>query len=280
MVTNVAIDFMRSKQSRDNAVNSNLRLVKTVGRSGADRDRGSARKSRSVFNAVSNVLSPKQKTIFVMSEMEDLRSSEIAKVLGCRESTVRNHLFNARKLMQAQLQEALPRIRAAVGGIAMMTCHYFRANLQPGNADAAMLEHLRHCDACLDFAMSVDPDLFFRSLGGEELVPPGGIDAFVGDVMSQVRVHDAEASLAPRHAVSAWQRLGDRGDGRCRRHRRDARVSLRTSVRCATGAVVVGADTLQAASQPPPRRNRSSKRIHPMTRRSSRCRTTAATRRS
>ncbi|HEV7487499.1 MAG TPA: hypothetical protein VGQ65_17670 [Thermoanaerobaculia bacterium] len=87
-----------------------------------------------------------------------------------------------------------------------MTCHYFRTNLQPGNADAAMLEHLRRCDACLDFAMSVDPDLFFRSLGGEELVPPGGIDAFVGDVMSQVRVHDAEASLAPRHAVSAWQR--------------------------------------------------------------------------
>jgi hypothetical protein len=88
----------------------------------------------------------------------------------------------------------------------MMTCHYFRTNLQPGNADAAMLEHLRHCDACLDFAMSVDPDLFFRSLGGEDLIPPGGVDAFVGDVMSQVRVRDAEASLAPRHNVSAWQR--------------------------------------------------------------------------
>ncbi|MEA2336284.1 MAG: hypothetical protein QOE82_291 [Thermoanaerobaculia bacterium] len=88
----------------------------------------------------------------------------------------------------------------------MMTCHYFRANLQPGNADAAMLEHLRHCDACLDFAMSVDPDLFFRSLGGDELVPPGGVDAFVGDVMSQVRVRNAETSLAPRHAVSRWQR--------------------------------------------------------------------------
>jgi hypothetical protein len=88
----------------------------------------------------------------------------------------------------------------------MMTCPYFRTNLRPETADAALLEHLRHCDACLDFAMSVDPDLFFRSLGGEELVPPGGVDAFVGDVMSQVRVHDAAASLAPRHSVSAWQR--------------------------------------------------------------------------
>ena len=107
MVTNVAIDFMRSKQSRDNAVNSNLRLVKTS--IDPEQPVMVARKEvESVFNAVSNVLSPKQKTIFVMSEMEDLRSSEIAKVLGCRESTVRNHLFNARKLMQAQLKRRFP----------------------------------------------------------------------------------------------------------------------------------------------------------------------------
>jgi RNA polymerase sigma-70 factor, ECF subfamily len=107
MVTNVAIDFMRSKQSRDNAVNSNLRLVKTS--IDPEQTVTVARKEvESVFNAVSNVLSPKQKTIFVMSEMEDLRSSEIAKVLGCRESTVRNHLFNARKLMQTQLKRRFP----------------------------------------------------------------------------------------------------------------------------------------------------------------------------
>jgi RNA polymerase sigma-70 factor (ECF subfamily) len=107
MVTNVAIDFMRSKQSRDNAVNSNLRLVKTS--IDPEQTVTVARKEvESVFNAVSNVLSPKQKTIFVMSEMEDLRSSEIAKVLGCRESTVRNHLFNARKLMQTQLRKRFP----------------------------------------------------------------------------------------------------------------------------------------------------------------------------
>lgn len=89
----------------------------------------------------------------------------------------------------------------------MMTCQYFRANLQPGTTDAALLEHLRHCDACLDMAMGVDPDLFFRSIGGEELVPPGGVDAFVGDVMSQMRVRSAETSLAPRHSASVWRRL-------------------------------------------------------------------------
>jgi RNA polymerase sigma-70 factor, ECF subfamily len=107
MVTNVAIDFMRNKQSRDNAVNSNLRLVKTA----VDPEQTvtvQRKEVEAIFTAVSSVLSPKQKTIFVMSEMEDLRSSEIARILGCRESTVRNHLFNARKLMQQQLKRRFP----------------------------------------------------------------------------------------------------------------------------------------------------------------------------
>jgi len=107
MVTNVAIDFLRNRQSRENAVSANLRLVRTA--ADAEQPVVMQRKEvETVFNEVAAVLSPKQKTIFVMSEMEDLRSSEIAKVLGCRESTVRNHLFNARKLMQQQLKKRFP----------------------------------------------------------------------------------------------------------------------------------------------------------------------------
>ena len=107
MVTNVGIDFIRSRQSRENAVNSNLRLVKTS----FDEEQTvtmQRKEIESVFNDISSVLSPKQKTIFVMREMEDLASPEIAKILGCRESTVRNHLFNARKLLQQQLHKRYP----------------------------------------------------------------------------------------------------------------------------------------------------------------------------
>jgi len=107
MVTNVAIDFMRNRQSRENAVNSNLRLVKTS----SDPEQGvivQRKEIETVFHEVSSVLSPKQKTIFVMNQMDDMPSSEIAKVLGCRESTVRNHLFNARKAMQQQLEKRFP----------------------------------------------------------------------------------------------------------------------------------------------------------------------------
>jgi len=88
-------------------VNSNLRLVKTA----TDEDQSvnvQRKEIETVFHEVSAVLSPKQKAIFVMREMEDLQSSEIARILGCRESTVRNHLFNARKLMQDQLKKRFP----------------------------------------------------------------------------------------------------------------------------------------------------------------------------
>jgi len=107
MVTNVAIDFIRNRQSRDHAVNSNLRLVKTS----AEAEQGvvvQRKEIETIFNEVSAVLSPKQKAIFVMNQMDDLASAEIAKILKCRESTVRNHLFNARKLMQQQLQKRYP----------------------------------------------------------------------------------------------------------------------------------------------------------------------------
>ena len=107
IVTNVAIDFIRSRQSREAAVNSNLRLVKTD--TDADQPVSLQRKEiESVFADVSSVLSAKQKTIFIMNQMEELSSAEISRILGCRESTVRNHLFNARKLMQQQLQLKYP----------------------------------------------------------------------------------------------------------------------------------------------------------------------------
>jgi len=82
----------------------------------------------------------------------------------------------------------------------MISCQSFRANLQTGTPE--VLEHLRKCDACLEYAVSVDPDNFFRAIGGEELEPPGGVEAFTADVMAQVRLRQAEGSVARRFLVS------------------------------------------------------------------------------
>jgi len=89
---------------------------------------------------------------------------------------------------------------------AMISCREFRDQFQPQTQDTNLLEHVRTCDACLDFAAHVDPDIMFRAIGGSEMVPPGGVDAFVDDVMRQVRVRSAAnvVSIQPRWS---WRRM-------------------------------------------------------------------------
>lgn len=87
----------------------------------------------------------------------------------------------------------------------MISCESFRKRFHVNADDAALLGHLRSCDRCLDFAAHLDPDVMFRALGGEEMIPPGGVDAFVSGVMQQVRVRDAEkVTTAPR--AHSWAR--------------------------------------------------------------------------
>lgn len=88
----------------------------------------------------------------------------------------------------------------------MISCQTFRTTIRPGTEDASVLEHLRSCDACLDYAVSIDPDLFFRSMGGGEMVPAGGVDTFVSDVMAQIRSRQTEGSAAPRLPLNRYLR--------------------------------------------------------------------------
>jgi anti-sigma factor RsiW len=88
-----------------------------------------------------------------------------------------------------------------------MTCDRFRRSFAPATEDAEVLAHLRSCDACLDFAANVDPDVLFRALGGSEMIPPGGVDAFVEGVMQQVRVREAESVATPLRSLGWPRRL-------------------------------------------------------------------------
>ena len=88
----------------------------------------------------------------------------------------------------------------------MITCDTFRARFTPGTDDAQVLEHLRSCDSCLAFAVEADGDMLFRGLGGE-MVPPGGVDAFVGDVMREVHLRSTERQIVPQGRMSWAKRL-------------------------------------------------------------------------
>ena len=88
----------------------------------------------------------------------------------------------------------------------MITCRSFRAEFTANPSDPKVLEHVRACDACLDYAAGFDPDIVFRAIGGKDVVPPGGVDAFVDDVMRQVRVR-AAANVVSVPGRWTWRKL-------------------------------------------------------------------------
>ncbi|MGH9440729.1 MAG: RNA polymerase sigma factor [Thermoanaerobaculia bacterium] len=110
IATNLSIDFLRANRSRERAHGATLHLVRR--REAAIEEEATlsleAAQVAQLFETVSSGLSEKQKAAFVLRELEDLDSAEVARVLGCRESTVRNHLFNARKALQKRLRKDFP----------------------------------------------------------------------------------------------------------------------------------------------------------------------------
>ena len=202
MVTNVAIDYMRNKQSRDNATNSNLRLVRTSAEAGARVGRAAQGGRERVQRSLGHALAEAE---------DDLRDESDGRpsLVGDREDPGMPRVDGAQSPLQrpqddaTAAKEALPRVRPALEAT-MISCDSFRTRFQASTEDEALLEHIRSCDRCLDFAAGIDPDVMFRALGGE-MLPPGGLDAFVDDVMRQVRVRGAESTVA-RHSGVNWTR--------------------------------------------------------------------------
>ena len=107
--TNLSIDVIRSRKSRERAHQAgpehHLRLVSgleptSVGVDRSDTDR--------VLAHVLPVLSPQQRAAFVLRELEGMDTSEVAGVLGCSPTTVRNHIFQARKALRREIEERFP----------------------------------------------------------------------------------------------------------------------------------------------------------------------------
>jgi RNA polymerase sigma-70 factor (ECF subfamily) len=112
IATNLSIDFLRANRSRERAHGATLHLVRRR-EEALEGEATRALESSQVaelFERVSRDLSGKQKAAFVLREIEGLDSKDVAAILGCGESTVRNHLFNARKALQKNLRKEFPGI--------------------------------------------------------------------------------------------------------------------------------------------------------------------------
>jgi RNA polymerase sigma-70 factor, ECF subfamily len=114
IASNLAIDHLRSRRSREKCaepVRQHLRQV-ADGRAQRDLSRLQQGEVAAIFKELSTGLSEKQRLVFLLREIEGLSSLEVAEVVGCRESTVRNHLFNARKLLRRELIKRYPEYAA------------------------------------------------------------------------------------------------------------------------------------------------------------------------
>ena len=117
IASNLAIDHLRSRRSReksDEPVRQHLRQV-TGGHAESDLSRLQQNEVAAIFRELSTGLSEKQRMVFLLKEVEGLSSAEVAEVLSCRESTVRNHLFNARRYLRRELMRRYPEYAAGFG---------------------------------------------------------------------------------------------------------------------------------------------------------------------
>lgn len=117
IATNLAIDHIRSHKSRQKA-SEPLRFHVVGGHDARERDQRAAffqDEVMAIFQELSEDLTDQQKLVFMLREIEDLPSKEVAEIVGCRESTVRNHLFNARQVLRKSLVERYPEYARRAG---------------------------------------------------------------------------------------------------------------------------------------------------------------------
>ncbi len=117
IATNLAIDQLRSRRSRQKSLEPiRLHLQGSLA-SSARHDRAQLHESEvmGIFHELAAELTEKQRTVFLLREVEGMASKEVAQIVGCRESTVRNHLFNARKHLRRGLLERYPEYAAGRG---------------------------------------------------------------------------------------------------------------------------------------------------------------------
>jgi len=108
IVVNLAIDFRRRNRTRRRG----LRMLASAPRprlDGGQVPRGMREAEiRRVFDDLAAELPARQRAVFALREIEGLDTEEVARLCGVRASTVRNHLFQARRALQRALERRYP----------------------------------------------------------------------------------------------------------------------------------------------------------------------------
>ncbi len=110
IVVNLAIDLVRRESARRRSQADWAGEQTRPGGSG-EQELPSGLRTQEVsriFDELAACLPPRQRAIFALREIEGMSTDEVAKLMGIRSSTVRNHLFQARTTLRRALQARYP----------------------------------------------------------------------------------------------------------------------------------------------------------------------------
>ncbi len=117
ITVNLSIDHLRKSKSRDKLSESEgtytdqYRIEQESGTTAMVPDAGiETSQLRQRIDASVEVLSENQKQAFILRYYQDMSIEEIASIMGCQESTVRQHLFRASHKLRDQLSDLADRI--------------------------------------------------------------------------------------------------------------------------------------------------------------------------
>ena len=113
IVTNLAIDFLRAKRTRSSKLEPvRHHLYRVIGGSADDQRELFQSEIFTILRDLASDLTDRQRLAFLLLQVEGLSARRVAEILECRESTVRNHLFAARKYLRRELCRRFPEYAA------------------------------------------------------------------------------------------------------------------------------------------------------------------------
>ncbi len=117
IATNLAIDHLRCRRGRQRSSEPVRHYLRQVADSRHRRELSEllSREVELIFERLASCLTDKQRVVFLLRGVEGLSSREVAEVLGCQPSTVRNHLFAARKKLRAEFLRRYPEYAQSLG---------------------------------------------------------------------------------------------------------------------------------------------------------------------
>ena len=110
IVVNLAIDFVRRESARRRSQADWAGEQTRIGASGEQELPTGLRLQEvsRIFDELAACLPPRQRAIFALREIEGMNTDDVAKLMGIRSSTVRNHLFQARTTLRRALEARYP----------------------------------------------------------------------------------------------------------------------------------------------------------------------------